>query len=290
MKYIIAVDWGGTKTIVALIKNNSIIKKIKYHTESNLAQIIKNLIEYIDIITTNVRKDDIKNIVIGCPSPVDKNGNLFYVESVKNIRKVSLKKIVEKRFNISTIVENDVKIQSLGEFSKYKKVNSLFYLILGTGVGASLIYKGQLYSGMNSAMEFGHSVIVANGEKCGCGNKGCLEAYCSGTGISERFYKKYHIRLNTKEILKLAKKRDRNALELLNETGYYLGIGLSNIVNIFEPDLIIINGGVTNLQRYFMKNALKTLNKNTLIKYRGKIIISKLQEDASLYGAIYITK
>jgi glucokinase len=289
VKYLIAIDLGATKTIVALMKNDSIIKKLKFHTMNNKNAVIKDILNYIDLISIGIKKEDIHSITIGVPSPVEsKKGIVLSACNIKNFKNVNLKDIIEKRFKIKTIVENDVKLQALGEYSQ-NKVDSLLCISIGTGIGAGLVYKGKLYKGINSALELGHMIIKENGDICGCGNRGCLEAYCSGTAITRRFFNEYKIKLIPSEILKLAKKKNKQTLKFLDETGYYLGVGLINAINLFDPEVIVINGGISNFGQYIIKKAIKTLDNKTITKFKGKIVISKLKEDALFYGAIYLS-
>ncbi len=290
MKYIIAIDLGATKTIVGLIRDNKIIKKLKFHTQNeSYSLVLKDLLDNIDIISTNIERKNIKFIVIGVAGPVEYNqGTVINVPNIKGFKKINLKKIIESKFNIRTIIENDVKLQSLGEYSINQKSDSLFCISIGTGIGAGLVYKNQLYREMNSALEIGHMVIVANGDNCSCGNHGCLQSYCSGKGISDRYFKKFKIKLDSKKIMELSKK-DKNTKEFIKETSNYLGIGLLNIINIFDPKIIVINGGLSK-SKELINNAIKIARRSAMVKYKGKIVVSKLQEDALFYGAIYITK
>lgn len=285
MSYIIAIDLGGTKTITALLKKNKIIKKIKFATSKKGKQcVIRDLINSINLISTNINKNNIKYIIIGVASPIDyENGLVINAPNIKGFRKINLKKILENKFKIKVSIINDAAIQALGEYSIRQNINSIFYFTIGTGVGASYVNKGNVF-----ATEFGHTIIKQNGNKCSCGAKGCLESYVSGHSITNLFYRKYKKRLLPSEILKLAKKGNKNAKKFLNEISYYFGIGLVNVINIFNPELIVINGGLSNLIKYIIQNAKKVVKDNKILKFKGKIIISKLQEDALFYGAIYI--
>ncbi len=285
MKYLIAIDIGGTTTRIALIRNSQILKKLKFLTDKNSkSRLIKNIEKYVDVVSTNINNNLIKAIVVGIASPVDeKIGIVIFAPNIHGLNNINLKKILKKRFHLPVFIFNDVKLQALGEYSINQNINSLFCLNIGTGVGASFVYNGKAFS-----TEFGHTIIVPNGEKCTCGNLGCLEAYVSGHALTTRFYKKYKIMLRPSQILESAKRGNKKAKKFLKETAYYLGIGLTNIINTFNPERISIFGGLSDIINYILKDAKKIIYNNKIINYKGKIFVSELNDDALFYGAIYI--
>lgn len=286
MNYIIAIDIGGTKIITCLIKNNRISKQIKFKTKKGKKEIIKSIISSIYLITSDIKFLEIKNIIIGVASPVDeKNGIIINAPNIKGFKNLNIKKILESNFKIKTIVKNDAYLQALGEYSINQNINSMFFITLGTGVGASFVYKGKVFP-----LEFGHTIIQLNGNKCSCGNYGCIESYISGHAITDLFYKKTRKKLLPSEILKLAKKQNKSAKELLNQVSNYLSLALINAINTFNPNAIIINGGLIPIVEYLMPSIKKQIRKNNIKTYKGKITISSLREDALFYGAISLIK
>lgn len=287
MKHIVAIDLGGTKIITCLIRNNKIEKKIKFRTSrKGKTSVIRQLINSVYLITSNIKKSSIKYIVIGVASPIDEEkGIVINAPNIKGFKNIKLKDVLERKFHIKTIIKNDALLQALGEYSISQDIKSLFFLTLGTGVGASFVYKGEAFP-----LEFGHTIIQANGNKCSCGNKGCIESYVSGRAISDLFYKKTKKRLLPSEILRLAKKGNKKAKGLLNQTAHYLSVALINAINTFNPEAIIINGGLIPIAEYLMPSIKKEIRKNKITKYNGKIMISSIKEDALFYGAIYLMK
>ncbi|MEK6974177.1 MAG: ROK family protein [Nanoarchaeota archaeon] len=284
MNYIIAIDIGGTKIITCLIKNDKILKQIKFKTKKGRNNIIRSIESSVYLITSNIKLSDVKNIVVGVASPVnEERGIIINAPNIRGFRNLNIKKILENKLKIPVIVKNDACLQALGEYSINQDIKSLFLLTLGTGVGASFVYKGKVFP-----LEFGHTIIQANGNKCSCGNKGCIESYVSGHAISNLFFKRYKKRLLPSQILELAKKHDKNAKRFLEETGRYLGIGLVNIINTFNPEAIIINGGLTPIVEYLMPSIKKQIKKNKTIKFVGNIMISSLKENALFYGVTYL--
>ena len=201
------------------------------------------------------------------------------------------------------ILENDANAYALGEFwmGSGKGAKSLVCLTLGTGVGGALILNGRIWHGRDDmGGEIGHMTIERNGLICNCGNHGCLESYVSATGIVKRTklalkkrknssLSKKKNRLTSKLIFSEAKKGDPLCRDIVSETGKYLGIGLANLVNVINPEMIIIGGGVIQSGKVLLKTAKQELKKRAFS--RGvehlKILPSKLGSEAGMIGSIY---
>lgn len=291
MKYIIALDVGGTKIAGALIKDNRILKKIKIPTQALLgkAAVIKRICNVISLLIEGVGRKNIKRVVIGMPGPLDsKKGVVFQPPNLPGWKSVPIKNIIKKKFKIETKIENDANCAAFAE-SYYFKCKNLIYLTLGTGVGSGIIINSKIYRGKGTASELGHITIDLNGPKCHCGNYGCFEEFVSARGIV-RIAKKYGFKgkdLEPRNLQIKAKKGNKKAKAVYNEAGKYLGIGLANIVNIFAPEMIVVSGGISNAGNLLLKPALAEMKKRAFkCSQKGvKIVISKLQEDAGLLGA-----
>jgi len=181
-------------------------------------------------------------------------------------------------------MENDVNCFTLAEsvIGAGKGKNIIFGLTLGSGVGGGLVINSKIYQGaFGAAGEIGHSIIKFNGEKCKCGNFGCFEEYGS-----KRFFQRKKV--TSKELEKTTNQGKKNSREIFKEYGKYLGIGIANIVNILDPEIIIIGGGLIHAHKYFMKTAEKEAKKrilSPLSKKNLQIKISKLGAAAGAVGA-----
>ena len=300
MTYVIAVDLGGTKIIVSLLgssltRNSDIIKKIRHPTHQQRGKkfVISSIIKDIELISESINKEKLVGICIAAPSTVDtKKGVVLFPPNLKGWKNVPLRDIIQKKFKMPVTIENDSNLAALGEYTQYKS-ETLFCLMLGTGVGGGLVVNGKVYNGINSAVEIGHMIIDSHSRtKCSCGNFGCLESFVSGRSLARRYkeLKKTKKEVSAKDVADLAKKGDKKAKQVLQEASYYLSLGLINIINIFEPEVIIISGGVSNIKKDLVNPAIKKALSSSLVKYNGKIFTSDLIGDAILLGADYLIR
>ena len=246
---IIGVDVGGTNIRCATVSKT---KGILDYREERVAdkhsekEINKQLFKLID----SVFSDKIKGIGIGVPAIVDlKKGTLHEAFNLPGWRKVNLKNLIEKRYKVPVLINNDANCFALGEkyFGSAKRYQNVVGLIIGTGFGAGIIIDGRLYNGRNCAAgEFGRILLK---------NK-TIEDYCSG----KFFIKNYH--LSGKELHELAKKYDRKSLKVLEEFGANLGLGISAVVNSIDPEIIVLGGSVSTAYNFFKKPLLLSLKKN----------------------------
>jgi glucokinase len=195
---------------------------------------------------------------------------------------VGIKKILEKKFHTRTAVDNDARCFALGEAARLGKKN-LVGITLGTGFGGGIVIGGEIYHGLGSAGEFGHMTLHPGGRACTCGNAGCLEEYVSGRGIEKDSEKIYGERINPEALANMARKGDGKARQMFETFGRNLGIGLANISNILNPEIISVGGGISQAHDLFLCYALEELKKRSFVKV-PKIIIGKT--DGSVGAAI----
>ena len=197
-------------------------------------------------------------VCVGAPGLVDADRGLVHVlVNVPGWRNVPLRRLLQQRLRCRCLVDNDANLAALGEwrFGAGRGAKRMVCLTLGTGVGGGLIIDGRLYRGRHGAAgEIGHMVIDPQGPRCGCGNRGCLEAHV-GTAAILRMGK-----VATPEQLSVAAKSgNRKALRVWKEFGRLLGIGVANLVNILDPDCVVIGGGVSNAWPYFAPSLQRTV-------------------------------
>ena len=205
---------------------------------------------------------------------------------------INLKEIIEQKFSIPTFLGNDVDVATIGEatFGAGKGFNDFVCVFVGTGVGAGIMKNGQLHSGASgTAGEIGHIIVDFNGRPCACGANGCLEAYASRSAIEKKIIAslqkgKYSI---ISEFIKKDKpiksKMIKNALEqndvlvtdIVDEAAEYLGVGLASVMNFFNPELIILGGGLIDKVDYFYTKATETAKEVALPTPAKKIIFEK---------------
>lgn len=263
----IGLDIGGTNIKGLLTRKNGTIlsfKKIPIRKTKN--EIEEGLISIITELASSKKFSfkQIDAIGIGSAGTIDKTKGI--VISSANIpvwKNYNIVKMIEKKTGIKTFLENDANAAIIGEWWKGhgQKYNNWIMITLGTGIGGGVIIDNKFYTGKSgSAMEIGHTTIDYNGRKCYCGNTGCFEQYASASAIvtsARKQLKKFpqssiHSRLNKNEqltsklIYEEAKKGDDFAKSVFNETSEFLGIGVSNLISIFNPEAVIFGGGLSD--------------------------------------------
>jgi len=288
MNYIIGVDLGGTKIAAALAtESGRILSDINVPTNAREGKkrVIENIIRSIDTLK-KTKKGKLKAIGIGIPGPIDyEKGLVINPPNLPGWKKVNLKKILEKKFKVKVFIDNDANCAALGEakFGAGAKAKDFIYVTVSTGIGGGIIINKNLYRGKNgSAGEFGHMIIDPSGFTCGCGNKGDFEAMASGTSIKKRSGEDamaIHIR---------AQQGDKDALSVIEETSKYLGMGIANLVNIFNPEMVVIGGGLSNMGELLLAPTRRYIKKFALpLPISGlKIVRAKLGNRSGVIGAI----
>lgn len=261
-QFYIGVDLGGTKIYTAISNQlGEIIAEEVVPTEASKGaeQVIVKIINSIKKVSKNIEADHIKAIGIGSPGPIDAKKGLIVSPPNLPIRNFNVVEAIKNEFGLPTFLDNDANAATLGEyiFGGGKGCENMVYITASTGVGGGAILNGKIYRGSTSnALEVGHTTVNPSGRACGCGNIGCVESMSSGIYI-EKMAKDYlssgvttslnnYESVTAKEVFKEAENGDEIANQILSETLSYLGIAVANCANIFDPDKIIIGGGVSN--------------------------------------------
>lgn len=309
--YVIGIDLGRiySNFVVLDFSQKRIYEKhietILNKETKEVAKILNNFVNQI-LVELKINKKQLLGIGISLPGIVDgKNGISYTYLKIDNI---TIKEYLEKTFGVIVRIEHDVKSMSIGElyFGKNKYLDNTIYLNFGWGLGIGIIIDNKLYFGKNSySGEFGHIPVVSNGELCYCGKTGCLETVASGRAITKKVKDKLSSgassiilktiqdpeQIEPLDILKAANKGDQFSIEILEEAGKYLGIGIAMLINIFNPERIIIGGTFTQVANYIldvaknnaMKHSLTQLNKHV------KFEISNLANNAGALGIARLT-
>ncbi|HHT9130311.1 MAG TPA: ROK family protein [Candidatus Brocadiaceae bacterium] len=304
--YVIGIDLGGTNLKAGLVgKDGKITHRLSIKTNYNAdSQAISNQIfELIDEIIkdAHVKKSDIIGVGLGSPGLIDKKGEtIIFSPNLPRWRNIPIKLFVTERFSMPCVLENDANAAAWGEkwVGAGKDVNSLVMLTLGTGIGGGIVIDNKLWRGANNvAAEIGHMIIHMDGPKCSCGNNGCIEAYASATAMVRRFKEslkggassslKDSREITAKMINDAAFQGDRASLDIIEETGRYLGIALVNVMHILNPEMIVLTGGMIGSGELLM-NPIRQVTKQKAFEasYRDtKIVFSQLGNDAGIIGA-----
>lgn len=262
--YIIGIDIGGTKLAVVLSDNKgNILRKTRRltHSERGPEPIISDLIDMAKQVMCecSVAAHQIIGVGVACGGPLNpETGVIHNPPNLPGWIDIPLKDKLQTKLEIPVVVENDANAGALAEymFGAGRGVRNMVYMTMGTGIGGGILADGRLIRGANgNAGEVGHMTILPNGPLCACGRLGCLESLASGPAIARRVQEaladyEEHLMLDmvngdrsklTAEILMEAVKTgDKLARQLLDETAYYMGLGIANLVNILNPELVVI--------------------------------------------------
>jgi glucokinase len=285
---LIGIDLGGTKIAAALATpDGKLVTDVNIPTEAQKGK--EQVIDNIKKAAANLIRGEKKKVTclgIGVPGPIEyEKGIVIEPPNLPGWKRVNLKKILEKEFHIPIHLDNDANCAALAEayFGAGKKARHFIYMTISTGIGGGIIIDRKLYRGaIGAAGEFGHMVIDSKGFVCGCGNIGCLEALGSGTAIKRR------AGMDAISVELAARQGDKKAQKVIAETAHYLAIGVANLVNIFNPELVVLGGGVSKM-RELLLNPIRQEFKEyalTLPAKSVKIVRAKLGAESGVLGAV----
>jgi len=278
---ILGVDLGGTKILTAVVNSRGeILSSDESITPASKGPhaVIQSILEsaHRTLEQANVAISKIAVVGVGAPGLSNpETGILFTSPNLPGWRDVALRDIMQERLGKKTFVINDANAAALGEFyfGAARGVRNFIYITLSTGIGGGIVIEGKIYSGaIGAAGEVGHMTIDDEGPVCNCGNRGCWETLASGTALAREARRQIKEgvrtsilnyadgdveRVTAQVIHSAAEQGDGLARELIAQTGYYVGVGLANLINIFNPELIVIGGGLSNIGDMLLKPALK---------------------------------
>jgi glucokinase len=234
------------------------------------------------IAQTGAKRDDMIGVGVGAPGPLDRERGIVITTPNLGWTNFPLRDVIAERTRLPVRIDNDANCATLGEWwlGAAKGANNVIGMTIGTGIGGGIILGGRLYHGSaDMAGEIGHATIDITGRRCKCGNYGCLEAYASGPSIADRAREALSgddtlmvrmaggdpAKITAATVYEAAKRGDDTALDVVRETSRFLGAGVANLLNIFNPDVVVICGGVTQagetlfapLRREVRKRAFK---------------------------------
>ncbi|MDA8098382.1 MAG: ROK family protein [Nitrospiraceae bacterium] len=302
---VIGVDLGGTNLRTALLGPEGILfdkKKEDSHAAGGYEQVIRKLVDSINRQRKNAEQRGLAVAAVGVGAPGVIHAHRGIVVKSPNFpdwNNLPLKEELERPLGIPVFVENDANAAALGEqwLGAAKGINSMILLTLGTGVGGGIVLDGRIWQGADGmAGEVGHMTIFPEGRQCGCGNRGCLEMYASSRGIVLTYQERLaetgaaSAGLTSEQIYERARSGDTVACDVMSRMGRSLGIGIANLINIFNPEMIVIGGGVKDAWQLFIAAAREEIAKRAFAfpAERAQIVPSALGDDAGMIGAAAI--
>jgi len=288
----IGIDIGGTNTKFGLIGKAGEIyaeNSIPTQAEGNFEDFVKILHIQIQKLLNQLDFEyQLLGVGVGAPNANYFSGRIENAPNLKWGQSVELVKIIEQEFKLPAVTTNDANASALGEyyFGDAKEMNDFLVITLGTGVGSGLYVNGGLVYGADGfAGEFGHITVVQDGRTCGCGKKGCIEAYCSAGGVvrtlkellekeenSNSILKNYDLEtITTEDIYKAALLGDKLANKTFEISGKLLGETLANYVTLLRPEAIFMLGGLANAKDIIFPIILEHMNLNVLSLFKDKV-------------------
>lgn len=306
---VIGIDIGGTGTKIGLVDargeilaRDEGIATTAYSTFESFVGAMSEVIERL--ITATDSQGRVRGIGVGAPDSNYYTGNIEHAFNLPWKGVLPLAEMLSKQCGIPVHVTNDANAAAIGEmtYGTAKGMKNFIVITLGTGVGSGIVINGELVYGHDGfAGELGHVTMVRgdNARLCGCGRRGCLEAYCSATGVA-RTAKEIIEQMNepgllsniknitARDVYNAAMNGDKTALEIFNFTGNMLGEAFADFIAFSSPQAIILFGGLTRAGNLLLEPIKKSVDENILHTYKGKvqILISQLKDsDAAILGA-----
>ena len=307
--YVVGMDIGGTNTVFGIVDQRGNVLA----TDSVKTQSYAKIEEYVEAVTSKLLPliesvggvEKIKGMGVGAPNGNYYNGTIEFAPNLPWKGVIPLAALFEEKIGVPTALTNDANAAAIGEmtYGAARGMKDFIMITLGTGVGSGIVINGQLVYGHDGfAGELGHVVVRReNGRACGCGRKGCLETYCSATGVA-RTAREFLVarpepsllreipaeEIVSKDVYDAAVKGDKLALDIFEFTGRILGEALSDFIAFSSPEAIVLFGGLAKSGDYIMKPIKKALDENILKIYEGKtkLLVSELKDaDDAVLGA-----
>jgi len=297
--YTVGIDVGGTKIscCVGSFYNPEVLIE-SYDVTSPVGgskvvnQIIKNIQKLVP--HTIIEKHQLKGIGIGIPGIVESSsGEVVWAPNIKGWKNIPLGKIISSKFGIPVYVENDVDTAAVGEYyfgigGGYK---NMLFIAIGTGIGCGIIIDGKLYRGShNVAGAIGWTILGKEGMNCQYKTCGHLEEIFSGSAFDKLAKKLFGEETNSAKLFELYRKKNKKAIEVLDNALLYLGMAIANIISFFDPEVVVIGGGVGENTDIIIPKIKQVVKKYSqpYIANKVKILSSSLKNKAGLYGAMWL--
>lgn len=309
-EHVIGVDLGGTRLRVALADRNGEI--VRSRTVPTLAEegrdaVIGRIVAEIRAVLSPLPLAALRDVAVAVPGPVDpRAGYTYRPPNLPGWGDVPLKSILQFELNTPVYLGNDANLAALAEhrFGAGRGFSDMVYMTVSTGIGGGVISDNRLLlGGWGGAAEIGHMTIDLNGPRCSCGNFGCLEAMASGTAIAREAARRLAAGeqstiqsqpgggpdgIKAEQVVEAARGGDPLAHQVLHWAGYNLGVGLANVMHLFDPQAIIIGGGVSNAWLLLQEPMGHAIRERAMEIYakRTQILRSQLGDEVGLLGAI----
>jgi glucokinase len=284
---VIGVDLGGTKILAGVVDDRGQVERRREYPTPTASQ--DELLAGLDAAIEELLTDDIAGLGFGLPSPIDqKAGRALQAVNIPLDESVDFRGRMRERFGLPVGIENDANAAAYAEFrfGAARDVETMVMLTLGTGCGGGAVVDGKLFRGW---AEFGHMVIVHDGIPCQgtCTGRGHLEPYVTGIAATKLAQAEFGPAVDAHRLVRLANEGEQRAIEILDGIGRHLGSGIGTLVNIFNPELVVIGGGFAAAGDFVLEPAREVMRREALARvgYRIPIVRAELGTAAGLIGA-----
>ncbi len=312
-RVLVGVDLGGTNVRIGIVTPmGRILKKEEYALDTSRGglNIVEGLVSNLrNLLQKRIGKNNqLLGIGIGIAGAIDmKRGRMINSPNIPDLNGFGIREFIQKRMSSPIAIENDANAFALGEGWVGAAKGSKDYcgITLGTGVGGGIVINGEILHGSGGmASEVGHMVIDPEGPLCGCGGKGCLEVYASATGIRRMALEAIEKgkggeilkraggkveEITSEKVFEAAQSGDKAAQKIFNEMGRFLGLGLVNLIHLFDPEKIVIGGKASRAWDSFIKTTMEVVAERAMegSREKVKIVQAKCGDDAGILGAAY---
>jgi len=313
VRFVLGIDIGGTNLVVGSVSEDGsrIVAAASEptHAEAGAKDVLERLVALADRAIAATRQEvadaDILGVGVGAPGPLDTKRGIVLLTPNLGWVNLPLRQIIHDRLGLPAALDNDANCAVLGEWwvGAARGARHAIGITIGTGIGGGLILDGKLYHGASDvAGEIGHTTIDTEGRRCKCGNYGCLEAYASGPNIAVRAVEEIEAgavsrlptlvggdlsKITAQTVYQAAQDGDDLALEVVNDTARFLGVGIGNLLNVFNPEVVVVCGGVTAAGDHLFvplrREAARRAFKPAVAACR--IVPGELAGTAGVYGA-----
>ncbi len=308
MEIVIAADLGGTNLRVAAVsREGKILSRSKAATpQSDRAEVIvREIVEAVKVCEESVQNEgEVRAIAVAVPGIVSvERGLIIKAPNLPALDRFRITAALKGELGIDVVLENDANAAAIGEhaFGAAREYSSTIMITLGTGIGGGIIIDRKILRGIDgTAGEIGHICVEPHGVPCGCGSRGCIEQYASATAIVrlagelEVQYPTSSLngrqKISSREVFEAGVQGDDLALEVFRQAGFYLGIAIADLLNILNPEAIVIGGGVVSGWDLLMPHVYEEMKQRAYRENtdRVKIVRAQLGDDAGILGAAYL--
>jgi glucokinase len=315
-RYIVGVDLGGTNIVVGAMPEDGsrqlAVHQASTHAEEGANAVVDRIAKMVLAVIAEVsasekaKKEDFIGVGVGAPGPLDRERGMVVVAPNLGWRDFPLRDSISDRLQLPVALDNDANCATIGEWWKgaAQGAKNVVGITIGTGIGGGIIMNGVLYHGASDvAGEIGHTTIDSTGRYCRCGNYGCLEAYASGPAIALRAREALERdevsmlrrmvdgrldELTAATIYAAANAGDALALEVVRDTAKFLGTGIGNLLNILNPNVVVITGGVTQAGEPLFEPLRAEVKRRAFRPAVDacRIVVGALRSSAGMVGAV----